>query len=95
MPSDLQARSGEDRHAACRYGMLSPGMSIPAHADLADESAWSPSVVHSCLWEPSEPWPPALARRWGGAVEPDRDCAVCACWKPIIALPVPSPRGRW
>lgn len=68
--------AGERRHETCRYGAL-------AQAWRGEPGDWTPTVMPLCYWKPDGPVPPALARSWGGAIEYDRDCAVCQCHQEI------------
>lgn len=69
---------GEERHEKCRYGRLTESFSACAtEAPLQ----WEPSVTALCTWSLPEPCPPALRRKWGEAIEFDRDCAVCECFE--------------
>lgn len=75
--TDAATTFGEARHETCRFGTLNPawvygGVSEP-----------TPSLIPICSWKPCGPHPPALSRAWGGAVEFDRDCAVCNAHKPV------------
>lgn len=62
--------TGEEKHERCRFGSLTPAFVVPL------KGPESPTVTPLCSWRPGT-CPPALDRVWGGAVEPDRDCAVC------------------
>ena len=76
--SDL-TQLGEDRHATCRFGALTPAFIVPASGGPE-----RPTVMPLCHWKP-ERAPPAVLRTWGGAVELERDCAVCPVWSPLPA----------
>ncbi len=69
---------GEDRHARCRFGLLTEAWSGDGRPDN-----WEPGVLPICTFAVPEPCPPALKRIWGGAIELDRDCAVCAAFKEV------------
>ncbi len=73
------AQLGEDRHSTCAYGTLTP-----AFIDPASGGPETPTVLPLCLWSP-EAAPPAVLRAWGGAVELDRDCAVCPAFRALEA----------
>lgn len=75
---------GEDRHARCRYGLLTP-----AWRSGADEfnPEWVPSVIPICAYPLPVPCPPAMKRQWGGSIELDRDCAVCQAFKEVAINP--------
>lgn len=67
---------GERRHEQCRFGVFAD------EAYSVDEATGTetPIVMPLCAWEPLGPAPPAIARLWGGAIDFDRDCAVCTCY---------------
>ena len=68
---------GEERHARCKFGALSPAWIINA------KGVEEPVLMPLCLWTVPRPHPPGLDRAWGGAVEYHRDCAVCPAYKPL------------
>lgn len=68
--------TGERRHESCRYSDLSEAWYV------AYDGKETASIAHLCRWSPG-PCPPALARMWGGVVEPDRDCAACPVYDPL------------
>jgi hypothetical protein len=68
--------SGEEIHERCRYGRLTA-------AEVGRPSAWKPTLMPLCMWRLPEPHPPAVARSWGGAVEYERDCALCKAYDPL------------
>lgn len=76
-------KRGELRHEKCRWGILSESFSMNAGLDPHVESNWEPGVCALCAWQPPQPTPPALARRWGGDIEFDRDCALCDCFEEV------------
>ena len=69
---------GERRHEQCRFGTLTPAWQYDLHRE-------TPTVLPLCTFTPSQDVPPALTRAWGGAVEYDRDCAVCDAYSPLKA----------
>ncbi len=81
--SDRLKQLGEDRHARCRYGLLTEAW----YGDGTPED-WEPTVSPICTFQVPEPCPPAIKRQWGGSIELARDCAVC----PVFAE-VPTTAG--
>lgn len=73
------AQLGEDRHSTCAFGTLTPAFIVPAGGRE------TPTVLPLCLWKPEAASPPAVLRAWGGAVELDRDCAVCPAFRALQA----------
>lgn len=68
---------GERKHETCRFGTLTEAWVG------RDPERMVPTVMPLCLWRVPEPAPPALTRSWGGAVEFDRDCAVCLAHREV------------
>ena len=78
---------GEARHAKCRYGLLTEAWQIPVGStDLEG----TPTVLPICTFPLQEPCPPALKRQWGGSIDL-KDCAVCAAFQEVQAMPLPAP----
>ena len=77
--------NGELRHEQCRYGRMTEAWH---YASVGGET---PTVIPLCGWKIPEPAPPAAVRGWGGAVDYQRDCAKCAAWKPVEAIPFARP----
>lgn len=77
--------TGERRHETCRYGALTEAWDVDGITGR--EIA---TLTHLCHWEPPA-CPPALARMWGGLVEPARDCAVCPVYEALNTEATP----RW
>lgn len=73
------AQLGERQHETCRFGSLTPAWMVGAGG------LERPTCIPLCGWRPPENAPPGLARAWGGAVEYDRDCAVCQAHQPVDA----------
>jgi len=71
-------RAGEARHESCQYGALWPGISMPARGPQVE----TPTLVPGCSY-PIDGLPPWVNRQASGAVEFHRDCAACACFKPV------------
>ena len=67
---------GERRHEACRYGVFS------SHSVRLIASGEQPFAMPLCAWSLGAA-PPAVGRAWGGAIEYDRDCAVCPVYAPL------------
>ena len=69
--------TGERRHESCIHASLT-------EAWLVDELTGreTPTLSHLCHWEIGD-CPPALARMWGGLVDPARDCAKCPVFEPL------------
>lgn len=63
---------GEERHETCRFGTLNKAVRISI-----GDGRETPTLQPICHWSSGQPTPPALRRAWGGAVEYERDCAVC------------------
>lgn len=78
--SERLNRLGEDRHARCRFGLLTPAW----RGDGAPDG-WTPDAKPICTFGLPEPCPPALKRQWGGSIELDRDCAVCKAFEEVRA----------
>lgn len=72
------AQLGEDRHAQCRWGLLTEAW----RGDGAPEDG-EPTVAAICTFPVPEPSPPAMKRQWGGSVDLVRDCAVCPAYAPL------------
>lgn len=69
---------GEDRHARCRFGLLTQAWSSDGNDD-----DWTPAVLPICTFAVPDPCPPALKRQWGGSIELERDCAVCKAFEEV------------
>jgi hypothetical protein len=69
---------GEARHEICRFGTLTEAFRIDATSGRQ-----TPTVIPLCLWRLPDDCPPAVKRMWGGAIEFDRDCAVCRAFDPL------------
>lgn len=76
---DEATLTGERRHERCRFGAFS------SHAVSIDlkTGAETPFAMPLCSYELPTDIPPAIARKWGGAIEFDRDCAVCPAYAPL------------
>lgn len=72
-------RLGEVRHEQCRYGMLAPGWLMGGRGSGDAQ----PSLVPVCTLPPPDPAPPWVGRCWAGAIEYQRDCAVCKVFNPL------------
>lgn len=72
------AQLGEDRHARCRWGLLTEAWRGDGTAE-----EWTPSVAASCSFPVPEPCPPAMKRQWGGSIDLAKDCAVCAAYQQL------------
>lgn len=77
--------TGEERHETCRHGVLTPAFRIDGFT--ADRRGLAPvetpTIMPLCTWKVPVDAPPAVARAWGGAVEFERDCAVCKAHDPL------------
>lgn len=73
---------GERKHETCKFGTLNPAFTFQPPIDDEPIDA-RPALMPICNWQPQSPCPPAVTRSWGGAVEYDRDCAVCLAHKPV------------
>lgn len=71
--------NGELRHEKCRHGTLTTAFKVKVLSAEGGE----PTVIPLCLWQPPENAPPAIRRSWGGAIEFDRDCAVCKAFEAL------------
>lgn len=80
---NVSADHGERQHETCRWGTLNPGFMIGRRPDHEAPMTETPILVPVCNWRIPEPAPPAAQRGWGGAVEYDRDCAVCTAHQPV------------
>ncbi|AEI71076.1 hypothetical protein [EBPR siphovirus 2] len=81
-PADARlAQLGEDRHARCRYGLLTEAWSAAWPSTETED--WKPGVAAICCFPVPEPCPPAMKRQWGGAIELIRDCAVCPAFAEV------------
>lgn len=69
---------GESRHERCRFGLLTE-----AWRGSGDADDWRPSVAAICTFPVPDPCPPALKRQWGGAIDFERDCAVCPAFQEV------------
>lgn len=78
--TDALHAQGEERHEQCRYGVFAEQA---YRVDLRTGKE-TPFAMPLCAWQPSEKAPPLLARVWSGAIEFERDCAVCRCFAPVI-----------
>jgi hypothetical protein len=76
--SERLQQLGEDRHARCRFGLLTPAWQGDGTAD-----DWTPTAMPICTFPLPEPCPPALKRQWGGAIELARDCALCPAFEEV------------
>ena len=78
--------TGEEKHERCRFGMMTPAFRIDG---FMPDYGWAvrpretPTVMPLCLWKLPADAPPAVSRAWGGAVEFERDCAVCRAYSPL------------
>lgn len=73
---------GERKHETCRFGIFAQeAYRVPFLTDEGGE----PFAMPLCAWRPPEPHPPAVTRAWGGAIEFERDCAVCLAHQTIPA----------
>jgi len=70
--------TGERRHEKCRYGIFS----AEAYT-IGPDGVERPFAMPLCAYQPPEKSPPAISRSWGGAIEFDRDCAVCKAYHPL------------
>ena len=66
--------SDDDRHAVCRFGMLTQAFTIKHGIER-------PALEMLCLWKP-EVAPPALTKAWGGLTSVE-ECAACRCFQPL------------
>lgn len=78
MTGERLKQLGEDRHARCRFGLLTQAWS----SDDTDDD-WTPAVLPICTFAVPDPCPPALKRQWGGSIELERDCAVCKAFEEV------------
>ncbi len=71
---------GEIRHEQCRFGIFA-------------DKAWRTDVktgkderfaMPLCGWKLPADTPPLLKRLWSGAIDFERDCAVCPCFTPVV-----------
>lgn len=75
---DVKVREGERRHEQCRYGVFAEQA-----FRVDDRGKETPFAMPLCGWKPPADAPPLLARVWSGAIEFDRDCAVCPTFSPV------------
>jgi len=83
------SNEGEIRHEQCRYGIFA---SEAYHHDPRTGRE-TPFAMPLCGWKLAGKRPPLLDRLWSGAIDFDRDCAVCECFEPVGPLPPPPVRG--
>lgn len=77
------AQLGEDRHALCRWGLLTEAWTGTGESVDDEPPEWTPSVMPICTFPVPEPSPPAMKRQWGGSIDLARDCAVCPAYAPL------------
>jgi hypothetical protein len=75
----MTAIDGERRHELCRFGRLTEAYAVETYGRE------TPTTMPLCTWEPEGAIPPAMKRAWGGAVEYERDCAVCRVFSGVEA----------
>lgn len=76
----MSVSEGELRHEQCAYGRLTKAwVCTGGNVDLK----WSGTSIPVCDYPTPEPVPPWVNRAWHGAVEFERDCAVCTCLKEV------------
>lgn len=75
---DEKVREGERRHEQCRFGVFAEQA-----FRVDDRGKETPFAMPLCGWKPPADAPPLLARVWSGAIEFDRDCAVCPTFSPV------------
>lgn len=77
------AQLGEDRHARCRFGLLTEAWSGTGESVDDEPPQWTPGVAAICSFPVPEPCPPAMKRQWGGSIDLAKDCAVCAAYQSL------------
>jgi len=76
----MTVSAGELKHEQCAYGKLTAAWVCTGGSAL---HGWSGTSMPLCIYPTPANVPPWAARAWHGAVDFERDCAVCTCFKEV------------
>jgi hypothetical protein len=75
----MSVSEGELKHEQCAYGTLTKAWT----SEPAPELKWKGTSMPLCIYPTPANVPPWAVRAWHGAVDFERDCAVCTCFKEV------------